>query len=94
MEEFRPLLVDSAVLTAVNTGMVDTGCFELGAAGCAMSARGRKAFLAAFEARLDQLMTHPTFDYRVSWRRTAAATGEVRGGRAGVAGPARGAQAR
>jgi CRISPR-associated endonuclease Cas1/CRISPR-associated protein Cas4 len=70
MEEFRPLLVDSAVLTAVNTGAVDTGCFESGASGCAMNARGRKAFLGVFEARLDQLMTHPTFDYRVSWRRT------------------------
>ncbi len=69
MEEFRPLLVDSAVLSAVNTGVVDARCFEHGANGCALNARGRKAFLGAYEARMDQLVTHPVFDYRVSWRR-------------------------
>lgn len=72
MEEFRPLVVDSAVLTAVNTGAVDAGCFELSAAGCALNARGRKAFLRTYESRMDQLVTHPVFDYRVSWRRMLA----------------------
>ncbi len=68
MEEFRPLVVDSAVLTAVNTGMVASGDFETGANGCAMKAVARKAFLKAYEMRLDQLVTHPIFDYRCSWR--------------------------
>jgi len=68
MEEFRPLIVDSAVLTAVNTGMVTRSSFQQTAAGCMLTARGRKDFIRAYEARLDQLVTHPLFDYRCSWR--------------------------
>lgn len=68
MEEFRPLVVDSAVLTAVNTGMVSAGDFVRSQAACVLNERGRKAFIRAYEARLDQLVTHPIFDYRCSWR--------------------------
>lgn len=68
MEEFRPLVVDSAVLTAVNTGMVTRSSFQQTAVGCMLTARGRKDFIRAYEARLDQLVTHPLFDYRCSWR--------------------------
>jgi CRISPR-associated protein Cas1 len=68
MEEFRPLVVDSAVLTAVNTGMVTRGSFQWGGIGCALNAQGRKEFIRAYEARLDQLVTHPIFGYRCSWR--------------------------
>ena len=68
MEEFRTPVVDSAVITAVNTGMVREGDFELAKAGCAMKPAARKAFIRAYEGRLDQLVTHPTFDYRCSWR--------------------------
>lgn len=68
MEEFRPLIVDSAVISAVNTGMVTKRDFVFGASGCALGDRGRKAFISAYEARLDQLVTHPLFNYRCSWR--------------------------
>jgi len=68
MEEFRPLVVDSAVITAINTGMVSTGSFRRSQAGCIMTDSGRKAFIRAYEARLDQLVTHPVFDYRCAWR--------------------------
>lgn len=68
MEEFRPLVVDSAVLSAVNTGMVNRRDFTCLAAGCIMKEPARKAFIQAYEARLDQLVTHPLFDYRASWR--------------------------
>ena len=68
MEEFRPLVVDSAVLSAVNTGMVTPGDFETGASGCLMKPAGRKALIQAYEQRLDQLVTHPIFEYRCSWR--------------------------
>lgn len=68
MEEFRPLVVDSAVLTAVNTGMVTAASFQRSAAGCMLTAQGRKDFIRAYEARLDQLVTHPLFGYRCSWR--------------------------
>lgn len=68
MEEFRPLIVDSAVITAVNTGMVARKDFVLSRAGCVLKDTGRKAFIRAYEARLDQLVTHPVFDYRCAWR--------------------------
>jgi CRISP-associated protein Cas1 len=68
MEEFRPLVVDSAVITAINTGMVTIADFTRSNAGCVLKDTGRKAFIRAFEARLDQLVTHHIFDYRCSWR--------------------------
>jgi len=68
MEEFRPLVVDSAVISAVNTGMVAASDFTRSQAGCILTPKGRKAFIRAYEARLDQLVTHPVFDYRCSWR--------------------------
>jgi CRISPR-associated protein Cas1 len=68
MEEFRPLVVDSAVLATVNTGMVRSTDFTRSQSGCILNDRGRKAFIRAYEARLDQLVTHPLFDYRCSWR--------------------------
>jgi len=68
MEEFRPLIVDSAVITAVNTGMVGAGDFARSAAGCMLGDTGRKSFIRALEARMDQLVTHPIFGYRCSWR--------------------------
>jgi CRISPR-associated endonuclease Cas1/CRISPR-associated protein Cas4 len=68
MEEFRPLVVDSAVLNAVNTGMVGRKDFQTGASGCLMKPTARKALIQAYEQRMDQLVTHPVFDYRCSWR--------------------------
>jgi CRISPR-associated protein Cas1 len=68
MEEFRPLVADSAVVTAINTGMVRQRDFTRSASACMLGPSGRKAFIRAYEARLDQLVTHPVFDYRCSWR--------------------------
>jgi CRISPR-associated protein Cas1 len=68
MEEFRPLVVDSAVLTAANTGMVSRRQFACSRSGCLMKDPARKALIQAYEARLDQLVTHPLFDYRASMR--------------------------
>jgi CRISPR-associated protein Cas1 len=68
MEEFRPLIADSAVLSAVNTGMVSSRDFRVSQAGCVMEAGARKALIRAFEGRMDLLVTHPVFGYRCSWR--------------------------
>lgn len=68
MEPLRPLIADSAVITALNTGMVHARHFKRGPAACLLQPAGRKAIIQAFEARLDQLVTHPVFDYRCSWR--------------------------
>ncbi len=77
MEEFRALIVDSAVITAINTGVVDASCFEITAHGCALTAKGRKGFLRTYEARMDQLITHPIFEYRVAWRRVLAVQAQL-----------------
>jgi CRISPR-associated protein Cas1 len=69
MEPFRPLIVDSAVLTAVNGGMVTARDFVRAGGSVALTAAGRKAFFRAYELRMDSLVTHPLFDYRVSYRR-------------------------
>ncbi len=69
MEPFRPLIADSAVLTAINTGMLTAQDFVRVGGSVALTASGRKAFFRAYELRMDTLVTHPLFDYRVSYRR-------------------------
>lgn len=68
MEEFRPLIADSAVVTAINTGMVTPDMFQSAAGSCQLLPNGRKALIRALELRFDQLATHPVFGYRCSWR--------------------------
>jgi CRISPR-associated protein Cas1 len=69
MEPFRPLIADSAVLTAINTRMVTERDFVRAGPSVALTPGGRKGFFRAFEQRMDALVTHPIFDYRVSYRR-------------------------
>jgi len=64
MEPFRPLIVDSAVLTAINTGMVTPRDFVRVGGSVALTTAGRKGFFRAYELRMDPLVTHPLFDYR------------------------------
>ncbi len=69
MEPFRPLIADSAVLSAINTRMVTPADFVQAGPGVALTVAGRKAFFRAYELRMDTLVTHPLFEYRVSYRR-------------------------
>lgn len=69
MEGFRPLIVDSAVLSAINTRMVTKDDFLVVGQSVSLTSRGRKRFLQAYEQRMDTLVTHPVFGYRVSYRR-------------------------
>ena len=69
MEEFRPLVADSAVLTAVNNGEVRGRDFVRGATGVALTDRGRAALIDCYSRRMDDLVTHPVFGYRISYRR-------------------------
>jgi len=69
MEPFRPLIADSAVLTAINNGEVRPTDFVSAAGSVNLSPSGRKRFIAAFERRLAQKITHPLFGYRVSYQR-------------------------
>jgi len=69
MEPFRPLIVDSAVINAINTRMVTAADFMRSGDAVALTPGGRKSFYHAYELRMDTLVTHPIFDYRVSYRR-------------------------
>ncbi len=69
MEPFRPLIADSVVLSAINTRMVTEDDFVRAGPAVALKPQGRKGFFRAYELRMDMLVTHPMFDYRVSYRR-------------------------
>ena len=69
MEGFRPLIADSVVIGAVNTGMVGPGDFMRVGPPVALTPSGRKGFLRAYEQRMDTLVIHPLFGYRVNYRR-------------------------
>jgi CRISPR-associated protein Cas1 len=69
MEPFRPLIVDSAVLSAINQRMVTPSHFISAGDAVALTVEGRKSFFQAYEQRMDSLVTHPLFGYRVSYRR-------------------------
>lgn len=70
METFRPLVVDSTVLTLLNNDMLDQKDFieELGAWN--LTEKGRRTFLQKFEERLDTSIEHPAFGYQATYRRS------------------------
>ena len=68
-EEFRPLVGDSVVLTLINNGEVTPSSFVRRTGAVALTDAGRRAVIAAFERRMDTLVTHPIFGYRISYRR-------------------------
>lgn len=69
MEEFRPLIAESAVITAINNRFVTLSDFITAGDAVNLSAAGRKKFFQCFEQRMNALITHPVFDYKVSYRR-------------------------
>jgi CRISP-associated protein Cas1 len=69
MEGFRPLIADSAVLTAINGRMITPRDFIAAGRAVSLTPSGRKALLRAYEQRMDHLATHPLFGYRVNYRR-------------------------
>lgn len=69
MEEFRPLIVDSVVLTLINRGEVAESDFAQTAKGTIMKDSARRQFWRAWTRRMDTEITHPTFGYKMSYRR-------------------------
>jgi CRISPR-associated protein Cas1 len=69
MEEFRPLIAESAVLTAINNRFISTTDFVTAGKAVNLSAAGRKQFFQCFEQRMNALINHPVFEYKVSYRR-------------------------
>jgi CRISPR-associated protein Cas1 len=69
MEEFRPLVADSVVLTAVNNGEVKPEDFINAMGSVSLTAAGRTRFIGVYERRMSQEITHPVFGYKISYRR-------------------------
>jgi CRISPR-associated protein Cas1 len=88
MEEFRPLIAESSVLSCINNGVITPEDFVRAGQAVNLSAAGRKRFFQTYEQRMNSLITHPLFDYKVSYRRALelqarllgkALTGEIGG---------------
>ncbi len=69
MEEFRPLIADSVVISLINRREVDEKDFIFSTKGCFLNECGRRAFWQAWSRRLDTNITHPVFGYSMSYRR-------------------------
>ena len=69
MEEFRPVIVDSLVLTLLNKGMVTEKDFKEKFGGVFFEEDGREAFFRAYAGRVQTEIVHPVFEYRVTYRR-------------------------
>lgn len=69
MEEFRPIIADSTVLQLINNGVVSPEDFTEAGTAVSISKSARKKVVMAYEQRLDQLITHPVFGYRINYRR-------------------------
>jgi CRISPR-associated protein Cas1 len=69
MEEFRPLIAESAVLTAINNRYVTPRDFVSAGRAVNLNQAGRRQFIQCFEQRMNAMITHPVFDYKVSYRR-------------------------
>jgi CRISP-associated protein Cas1 len=69
IEPFRSIIVDSVVITMINTGQIapDELVEEVGAYRLTDAARNR--FLEKLEARLSEKVQHPLFGYQTSYRR-------------------------
>lgn len=69
MEPYRPIIVDSCVLRAINQGIVKPSDFNMYKGGCYITPRAKKRFVGVYEQRLSELITHPSFGYSLSYRR-------------------------
>ncbi|WP_419944793.1 CRISPR-associated endonuclease Cas1 [Candidatus Poriferisodalis sp.] len=68
-EEFRPIIAESVVINAVNNGEVAENGFVVRAGGVALEQAPRRAVIASYERRLDHEITHPTYGYKITYRR-------------------------
>jgi CRISPR-associated protein Cas1 len=69
MEEMRPLIAESTVLSCINNRIITEKDFVRAGEAVNLSAPGRKRFFQTYEQRMSSLLTHPLFDYKVSYRR-------------------------
>ena len=69
MEEFRPIIADSVVITLINNRRIKPEDFTQVHDGWYLKEHRRKVFYAAYEARKNETITHPLFKYKLTFRR-------------------------
>ncbi len=69
-EEFRPLVADSVVMTAINNGEIRATDFVQRAGAVSLTPDARRRFMATYERRMRTALRHPLFGYAASYRRT------------------------
>ena len=69
MEEFRPIIADSVVITLINNRQITPDDFTQSHGGWFLKDLARKKFYAAYEKRKNETITHPVFKYKISFRR-------------------------
>ena len=69
MEEFRPLICDSVVIGLINNNEVSENDFMRRGKSVSIKDTAKKTVIRAYERRMDTLITHPFFDYSISYRR-------------------------
>ncbi len=69
MEEFRPIIADSVVITLINNRRIKPEDFTQSHDGWYLKDNSRKVFYAAYETRKNETITHPVFKYKLTFRR-------------------------
>jgi hypothetical protein len=69
LEEFRPVIADSVVLTLINNEMLTPKDFLTWKESCQLTEEGRKKFFRAYEMRKSTVVAHPVYGYRMSYSR-------------------------
>ena len=69
MEEFRPIIADSVVVTLINNRQITPSDFTQSHGGWFLKDAARKKFYAAYEKRKNETITHPVFKYKITFRR-------------------------
>jgi CRISP-associated protein Cas1 len=69
VEEFRPIIVDSIVLTMLNKRILTHADFVVELGTYRLKDERRNIFFTQFEERLNEEVTHPLFGYKVTYRR-------------------------
>jgi CRISPR-associated protein Cas1 len=69
MEEFRPVIADSVVLTLLNNEMLPPNDFLVWREACQLTDTGRRRFFQAYEQRKATVVTHPVYGYKMSYSR-------------------------
>ena len=62
-------MAESSVLSCINTHAITTGDFVRAGQAVNLTAPGRRRFFEMYEQRMTSVLTHPVFDYKVSYRR-------------------------